>query len=139
MDKERDRYMNNKINKVIIVISGICTIIPFIVALRTNSSTTNHLIVYIPVLVGYMLYFTQHKHYCYREKILLYIAVGLSVINLLTEVLYTCYFDNIESTTSSQWFALLYIVLFYPTFFAHRVFSLILDIKVLKRKNSGPL
>ncbi len=32
--------MNNKINKVIIVIAGICTIIPFIVALRTNSSTT---------------------------------------------------------------------------------------------------
>lgn len=130
--------MNNKINKLIIVIAGICTIIPFIIALRTSSITTNYLIIYIPILVGYMLYFTQYRRFCHGEKILLYIAVGLGAINLLTEILYTCYFDNMQRTNILEWFDLLYIVLFYPTFFAHRLFSLILCIKVLRRKNSGP-
>ena len=52
--------MNTKINKCIILIGAICTIIPLEIS---TSSIIKYILSYLPMLIGYMLYFEEYKKY----------------------------------------------------------------------------
>ena len=60
--------MESKINKSIILISNICTVIPFNIIIRVSDVFINYLILFLPMIIGYILYFTQYKYLSYRYK-----------------------------------------------------------------------
>ena len=55
--------MNTKLNKYLITIAAICTIIPLNIII-IESGITNYMLLYVPMIIGYMLYFTQYEKYC---------------------------------------------------------------------------
>ncbi len=129
--------MESKINKSIILISNICTVIPFNIIIRVSDVFINYLILFLPMIIGYILYFTQYKYLSYRYKKLLYIAILFGIINLLSGFYYLYYNSENYSRTWNNlltWSDILYIILFYSSYFIHRLLSLILSIKILTNK-----
>lgn len=64
---EKSNNMNSKPNKYLIIMGAICTIIPLNILL-IGSGINNAILVYVPMVIGYMLYLVQYKKYSEKQK-----------------------------------------------------------------------
>lgn len=129
--------MDIKLNKYIIIIAAICTIIPFNLIIITFSNIMTVILLYLPVIIGYILYFIQYKKYTNKQQKLLKITVCISIIYILAGI--WGYFSSQKDINTFNDITLGMVIgmaLFYITYFLTRLLSLILCINLLKKDYS---
>lgn len=119
--------MNIKINKILIIIAVIATIIPFNVLISRAGSINEMLLLFVPMCVGYMLYFSQYEKYSDKQKKIFKIALYAGIINIITGI-WNEYDNEISFIT------FIFAFLFYISYFIHRIYSLLLCMNILKNK-----
>lgn len=128
--------MKPKQNKYLITIGAICTIIPLNI-LIIKRGITNYILLYLPMIIGYILYFTQYKNYSNKQNKLFKTAFYISIVNIISGI-WTEYTSNIHINTFNDIGLDMFIapLLFNISYFGHRIFSILLCVNVLKDKLS---
>lgn len=128
--------MNSKLNKYVIIIAVICTIIPLNIII-IKSGFMNYLFLYVPMIIGYILYFIQYKQYSNNQKRILNIATCFSIINLLAGLWeYSTSKIHINTFGDISLDMVIAPLLFSISYFGHRIVSLILCIKLIRNEYS---
>ena len=129
-----ENNLNDKINKRIIFIGMICTIIPLGIS---TSSIIKYILSYLPMLIGYMLYFEEYKKYSDKQKKLFKTAVYISIMHIFAGMWGGFIINTHTSTFSIGFDELIAYSIFYISYFVHRIFSMWLCINVLKDKKDN--
>lgn len=128
--------MDIKLNKYIIIIAAICTIIPLnLIIIVMNSDIMQLVLLYVPMIIGYILYFIQYKKYSNKQQKLLKTAVCISIVNILAGI-WNGYSASRDTDSIITLDGILSLLLFETTYFCHRILSLLLCIKLLKNNYS---
>lgn len=127
---------NTKLNKLIVILAAICTIIPLNIIIR-KSDIMNYIILYLPMIIGYIFYFMQYKIYSNKQKRLLNVATCIGIVNILTGL----WTQNLSNTQYNSFNIIgldmfIAYLMFYVSYFFHRIISLVLCIKLLKNNLS---